>query len=137
MVGDLPGAGNSTEVLHYALLDDEAHAEVLYYRLRQTDTDGTSTVSDVRVVHMPQRAEGLRLYPDPCDGRFALVWPGGWPSGVHYLLVDATGRTLALTPDNGPATEARFEVPPLAAGIYRLQVLAQDRPLAVLPVVIR
>jgi hypothetical protein len=46
-VGQVAGAGNSNVELHYNLVDVEQFQQVVYYRLRQTDYDGTFTISQV------------------------------------------------------------------------------------------
>lgn len=51
-VGHVAGAGNSTGVLDYAFLDDDPLMGVSYYRLRQTDFDGTFTFSNIRPVEI-------------------------------------------------------------------------------------
>ncbi len=42
-----PGAGNSNEALSYSYSDYVAENGIYYYRLKQTDYDGTATYSDV------------------------------------------------------------------------------------------
>ncbi len=44
-VGRVAGAGNSNVERHYSFLDAEMPQATTYYRLRQTDYDGTTTVS--------------------------------------------------------------------------------------------
>ena len=47
IVGILNGAGNSNESLDYILTDFNVSRVINYYRLRQTDFDGQSTLSDL------------------------------------------------------------------------------------------
>jgi hypothetical protein len=47
IVGNENGAGNSTELLTYSLKDYNVQPVVNYYRLKQTDYDGKSTVSEL------------------------------------------------------------------------------------------
>lgn len=46
----LAGAGNSNKILKYDLIDHDAPAGTLYYRLKQTDFDGLATWSDIIVL---------------------------------------------------------------------------------------
>ena len=41
IVGDVPGAGNSSQELHYQLLHKNAPHGIVYYQLKQQDYDGT------------------------------------------------------------------------------------------------
>jgi hypothetical protein len=47
LVGIVNGEGNSTQQIHYNLIDYDVEPIVNYYRLVQTDFDGKSTASDV------------------------------------------------------------------------------------------
>lgn len=65
-VAELPGAGNSATLMSYDATD---HAPVMgssYYRLRQIDTDGGSTVSEVVPVHMRAGSQ-VSAYPNPAS----------------------------------------------------------------------
>jgi hypothetical protein len=46
-VGNLNGAGNSYQQLHYSLIDNNVKPELNYYRLKQTDFDGKYTYSEM------------------------------------------------------------------------------------------
>lgn len=50
-VGQVEGAGNSTEVKKYRFLDASANKGAAYYRLRQLDYDGTVAYTDVIVIN--------------------------------------------------------------------------------------
>ena len=51
-IGTASAVGNSSEVFHYHRFDSSPLAGVSYYRLRQTDLDGTSTLSNVVAVKL-------------------------------------------------------------------------------------
>lgn len=64
-IAQLPGAGNSVVDLNYNYTDDAPPlAEVIYYRLRQTDYDGTSQ-SCVPVAVYPDAAGETKIFPQP------------------------------------------------------------------------
>jgi hypothetical protein len=52
--GRIEGAGNSNTELTYAFADDDPYSGISYYRLRQTDIDGTTTVIEIRAVEILQ-----------------------------------------------------------------------------------
>ncbi len=58
-VGRVAGAGNSNVERHYSFLDAEMPQATTYYRLRQTDYDGTSTVSKTIQLTPANNSESL------------------------------------------------------------------------------
>jgi hypothetical protein len=83
-IGTIDGAGNSTEERSYAFTDREPYTGISYYRLRQTDFDGTTEVFDPRAVEInPDGTFDLeKVYPS-VDG-LALVYRSTAP----YLVVE-------------------------------------------------
>jgi hypothetical protein len=65
-VGEIAGAGNSSALLHYSWLDARPLPGLSYYRLRQTDINGVSSLSPMVAVRMAGpdltvRADGSAL----------------------------------------------------------------------------
>lgn len=111
----VPAIGNSTIPSEYIARDDRAVPGVVYYRLRQTDEDGTSTTSDVVAV---ERVIGnsISLYPNPIDQ--GTLWLNGkLPSGRAEIL-SSTGRVLRTT-----QLSPGIGVDGLAPGAYVVRVL--------------
>jgi hypothetical protein len=88
----VPGAGNSLQVLHYSDVDPLPLPGLNYYRLRQTDLDGTSTVSDVVSVWMGGDGRAPLTVHAADD---LLTAYHGFEPGARYTLLDMTGRLLA------------------------------------------
>ncbi len=65
-----PGAGNSNDLKRYNHVDYEAPAKDHYYRLKQTDFDGTFSYSPI--VFVGSEMEDLRLYPVPAQTSLTL-----------------------------------------------------------------
>lgn len=105
----LTGAGNSTSRVQYGWRDARPAPGTSYYRLRQTDMDGATTTSAVRVVDRPF-ADAV-LYPNPAEDHFTLMAKG--PGMV--LVMDAAGRVVASGRANAPVAIAH-----LAPGSYRV-----------------
>lgn len=104
-VGWVPGAGTSAKAAHYQFDDGTlgtAPGPTAYYRLRQTNTDGTAVFSPVRAVPVPAgQPVQLQLWPNPTHGRVTVA---GLPAGQAIQLLDLTGRVLlaAKLPASGP-----------------------------------
>lgn len=73
-VAQLPGAGNSSVMRHYSWTDMRPMAGVSYYRLKQTDTDGTHAYSATVPVHCNQQP-GITIFPNPTHGSFSFSMP--------------------------------------------------------------
>jgi len=131
-VGWVPGAGTSTKPAHYQFDDGTlaiATGPTAYYRLRQTDADGTTAFSSVRAVPVPtSQVPALLLWPNPARGSVAVV---GLAPGLAVQLLDLTGRILltATLPASGPLELA---LPAdLRPGLYVVRGGGQARRLAV------
>lgn len=85
-IAELPGAGNSASLLDYRAIDPAPAQGVNYYRLRQIDTDGTSTVSDMVAVHVRSAAR-LSAFPNPASDVLDVRLPNGG-DGVLEVIND-------------------------------------------------
>lgn len=95
-IGTVPTTGNSSSPRSYSLADETlpAKAGLLYYRLRQVDTDGTFTYSPVRVVNRNLAVTTqLVVYPNPAR-EFVHVQLIGPMAMEPLQLLDAHGRTV-------------------------------------------
>lgn len=70
-IGTLAGAGNSSTSKSYSFIDNMPVEGTAYYRLKQTDFDGTSTYSRIIVAEFSRNENSqctLIVYPNPCVG---------------------------------------------------------------------
>lgn len=122
-VGSLPGAGTSATAHDYTLLDGRlpAGATLLYYRLRQTDLDGTAHYAPIRTVALTAAAVGFVVYPTHVLGGQAATYLYTGPAGAGTLLVlDVLGRPVRTLPVDGRAQGA-VPLAGLATGAYVLR----------------
>ncbi|WP_185816835.1 T9SS type A sorting domain-containing protein [Hymenobacter metallilatus] len=65
----------------------------------------------------------LEVYPNPTQGSCTVRLPAPAPAGrLHICLLDAAGRMLYLQPLTSGVQQAVVPLPPVAAGLYLLQV---------------
>lgn len=67
-VQKVTGAGNSINAEYYSVIDPQPYSGTSYYRLKQTDYDGTTTSSKIISVHMEQVRTDITVFPNPSSG---------------------------------------------------------------------
>ena len=122
-VGTVAGAGTSTTRRDYTLLDNQlpAGAALLYYRLRQTDVNGTLSYSPVRTVALTPQAAGFVVYPTkvPVGQTTSYLYTGPAEAGTLQVL-DLLGRVVRTTSVDGRA-QGEVSLAGLASGSYLLR----------------
>lgn len=106
----MPGAGNSQHEQVYAVADERPLPGVSYYRLRQVDRDGTTTLGPTVAVTR-ERERTLMVHPNPVRERFSLE--GAEPGGLLEILTPAGERI-----SSGRLAGASVPVGFLAPGLY-------------------
>ncbi|MCB2406806.1 LamG-like jellyroll fold domain-containing protein [Hymenobacter lucidus] len=125
-IGRVAGRGTTANATSYQTTDlnvGRYAAGQVYYRLRQVDTDGSSTFSPVRKVQVIM-AEGLQaqLYPNPSHPAEALTLQvrTGAAGPASWQLTDMLGRVVSQA--------TNVELP---AGVSTLPVSATELPTGV------
>lgn len=115
----LSGAGNSASMLHYSTVDQNPLAGISYYRLRQTDFNGTSTVSPVVVVNNQGMDGGtFSIFPNPSGSGEAITLP-----------VSAMGKQIEVRNLTGQLVVSEllhsnvFHCPPIGKGTFLLRII--------------
>jgi hypothetical protein len=130
-IGTVAGAGTSTTAHSYALLDSKlpANAKQLFYRLRQTDAEGTASYSPVRSVAFSASVNTLfSVYPNPAK---AALTADGLASGAAVEVFDALGRRVVAATADANGT-ARLLLPiGVASGVYVVRSGQQAQRLVV------
>ncbi len=118
-LGNTPGAGNSSSMTSYSDLDHAPEVGVNYYRLRQTDLNGTSTLSPIVPVEVA--AAPPSLSPNPALDHVAVRWPSAGKEPLILSVIDLMGRVvIAPTRAGGPLP--RLDVAALPPGRYLLRM---------------
>lgn len=67
-IDKVKGAGNSTKIINYSFDDlNCSHNRLVYYRIVQTDFDGTKSLSNVKSLNLYQPYT-MKMYPNPSKG---------------------------------------------------------------------
>lgn len=135
LVGRVQGAGTYSGTLFYELVDEAPVSGVSYYRLRQTDFDGTTTISDLRQVELDARNLVANVYPNPSNGLNVFLELEGVEHvrDGEIVVRDMAGRVVYMQPLSLNGNESqRIQLNPedgLATGIYTLQAQLGSKQL--------
>jgi Trypsin-like peptidase domain len=109
--------GTSITPLTYAFTDAQPWPGINYYRLTQTDRDGSKTRHNIIALNLENQPPVLFPNPTSASGE-AVIEPAIAHRG--YQLTDALGRVLQQT--DAPGVLSRVSLSGLPAGVYLLQV---------------
>lgn len=116
--------GHSNALVEYDALDDQPNAGTNYYRIRQTDVDGSSTTSPVEVVQLRVEPEmDLVLFPNPTNGPLDIRSNCPDPGTLTTTVLDGHGRQMMVVRDEAGGT---LDLSGLASGSYILRVGCGD-----------
>jgi len=97
VVQEMPGAGNSTDFIQYQLSDFHPYPGQSYYRIRQTDFDGQSSVSEKKVVEISRLDTPLNLFPNPVKRgeEINIVLSNQYfEETIEFALIDINGKVI-------------------------------------------
>ena len=125
----LQGAGNSHDENTYSYLDEEVHSSIQYYRLKQVDYDGTSTISNIKILRFKK---GTILNPiiaftnsnDEIEVQLGLNGAG------TVYVVDSRGRIVneqSFISVNQHGATLKFDHSNLQKGIYFISLVYNNQ----------
>lgn len=124
-IGTVPGAGNSSGMLSYSFMDADPQG-MAYYRLRQTDINGNTTVS-AAITAGCTRDNGTTIVNAWDDGDFLYLVVSSTVDAVYDLvLTDAQGKLLLTRASQAihtGHTTLHVDKRNIATGIYLVQLV--------------
>ncbi len=119
-----PGAGSSSERIDYTGIDTDPYYGLSYYRLKQTDFDGSHSYSyTIPVTLGNQNGEKLSLYPNPATRQIVI---SGAPVDVQQLRafnVSGQDVTALITIKAANQTNTyQLDISNLNPGIYTIRL---------------
>lgn len=122
--------GNSNSRLNYTFTDHHQNSDRQYYRLRQVDFDGRSTVSNVVLIKRKNplllRIEGI--FPNPASTMVHVQIAGPEEDRATLIITDITGKTLiqqAVHVETGSHSQA-IDISSLPAGTYLMKLICSN-----------
>jgi len=117
IVGQLDGAGNTTQVREYSFTDRQRFNETMYYRIKQTDFNKEFEYSDIVAVQNCNLGanvlETASMYPSPANSEFKVRID---VSGVIMEIYNSLGIKIASY--ELQAGENKLDISSLENGTY-------------------
>jgi hypothetical protein len=129
-VGKVVAAGYSSTSRAYQFTDKQPLAGLAYYRLRQTDLDGTEAFSPVVLVAETTTAGQPTIVPNPGTGQFAVLLSNGRPLAGSIVVRNLLGAEVLrqVLPSGESASIGAFDLSAQPAGIYLVQIETTNGP---------
>ena len=124
-IGFVPARGNGTGA-KYTFTDSFPLRGQNFYRLRQVDEDGTSSLSMVRVLDFSSILSN-RLYPNPANDELFLNISTSINGTVSLRISDLQGRVLKSWRYNQVSPTLQIDISELHNGNYFLEIWNNDR----------
>ncbi len=119
------GAGNTNVNQYYEFLDKEAPIGVSYYKLYQTDFDGTSTYAGIVELYRGDTGMSIvELWPNPASTQVNILFNLPESQQTSILVYDAIGRTVHENMSNRLAglNQHNIALEGLASGVYFVEI---------------
>lgn len=96
-IGRVYGHGFSSEIINYEF-SDEQPANKGYYRLRQTDFDGTYAYSDIILIERDDKGIFISsVIPNPTKDYSTILFNSDTKEGVYITLTNISGQQIGKT----------------------------------------
>ncbi|PKP45928.1 MAG: hypothetical protein CVT95_07900 [Bacteroidetes bacterium HGW-Bacteroidetes-12] len=94
VVSIVKGAGNSSAFQDYNSLDEKPYIGTSYYRLKQTDFDGSFEYSNMVPVRVEKEISDVTIYPNPVSGNGTLSLNVLEKGITTIVIYDIAGRQV-------------------------------------------
>jgi hypothetical protein len=108
-----------SNALHYYHAKDNDPMPVNFYRVKQTDQDGSKTMSGIVKVQVDKIKKDLQVFPNPIrsNNEMTVLFPGKIKQAV---LKNITGKEVAIKNFVALSQGIKLKVPELESGYYWL-----------------
>jgi hypothetical protein len=128
-IGQITGAGTSTLQHSYSYTDAFPIEGISYYRLRQTDFDGTSTTSEIDAVEFLKGDELLVKHCTFDDSKQLIILFNRNIVLNKVEIHDLSGRCIALLEPASSGIFFKLQLPPISSGIYTVVLSSSEQIL--------
>jgi hypothetical protein len=126
LVGTVSAQNNGTSRVDYELNDNSPLPAWNYYRVKQVDQDGTTSLGNIARVNMQQENATLSIYPNPVKSTFTLTYNANSIDKVNVRIFNSKGSLVYQSSLPAQTGINQYAVPAasLAKGIYVVQLVS-------------
>lgn len=118
-VNKVNGAGNSDNINTYSIMDENPFNGLSYYRLKQTDFDGTFTYSEIRSIKFDNGTQ-VEIYPNPVVNELKVR--GEDLDGYQVSVFNQAGQIMPVQINNSGEI-INVNMSDLNQGVYVLTII--------------
>ena len=116
VLDQIEGAGTTQQAQVYSYTHTNPNGNHIYYRLKQTDFNGTSEVSDIIEVTLNQSIK-LLSFPNPVSTTGIIEYPGNKELKIQAIY-DVYGRKTSLYAEQRAPNQIELDFSSVSPGIY-------------------
>ncbi len=126
----IPGANNSSTQKDYNFTDTNPYDGISFYRLRQTDNNGVSTVySPVVVTCLNANSPDVVFYPNPFTETLTIMFSNLPSSDLQVEVYDVVGKRVKVKNMINVSNQSGYftiDLHDLTNGVYFMKFIADD-----------
>ncbi|MCX6317458.1 MAG: T9SS type A sorting domain-containing protein [Bacteroidetes bacterium] len=125
--------GSNNSETAYAMNDNLANtdAPVVYYRLRMTDNDGSTSYSEIKMLRLTKQTQttiSLLTYPNPAVNDLKITLPATWQNKrAIFEIVNLNGQVVNRMENANTSQTEMMNVAKLAPGLYVVRVTCEGQ----------
>lgn len=128
--GQVPAAGNSTQVSQYRFSDLQPGGRILYYRVKAIDRNGTYKLSNVRVITREDALQqDLVITPNPASAYTNLVFTEAVTEDMQLQIINPVGQVLRTEIIRTGTQTMQLQTQDLRSGIYMVVLSGRNSKL--------
>jgi hypothetical protein len=120
--------GNSAALRNYNYPDNisSVNGDVIYYRLKMVDKDGSFSYSGVEIIRVEKQANSQVIaFPNPAVSEIHITIPESWQNkNVSYNLYNVNGSLVKLIVNSNAGQTESINIASLPVGVYILRTIS-------------
>ena len=124
-IARIAGAGTSSRLNNYEWLHQSPYLGLNYYRLKQTDFDGSVEYSDIIVVNNDLEINlYLSVYPQPASKTVIMeIISTDYDNDMQLVVVNTSGKVIEKIDINADQRDVTMEIANYKNGLYLIHLL--------------
>lgn len=124
----IPGTGNSHQENLYEFIDNHTINGVTYYKLTQTDIDGTTTELGMRILDNRVAQNDFILYPTSVENNLYINAPNQ-TTNISIAITDFNGRSFERNIIKQSDSKLMIDMSAFQRGVYCIKIISNHSVL--------